>query len=73
MLIQSIIKIPVDMSKYTDLKNLIAAIEPDAEKFYVKGNHAAGTRLRTSLQRVKALAQEIRLEVQELKTQTEKQ
>ncbi|TFF38895.1 histone H1 [Mucilaginibacter psychrotolerans] len=61
------------MSKYTDLKNLIAAIEPDAERFYKKGNHAAGTRLRTGLQHVKALAQVIRLEVQTLKTQTEKQ
>lgn len=48
------------MEKYNELKALIASIEEDAVKFYEKGNNAAGTRVRTGLQKVKALAQEIR-------------
>lgn len=48
------------MEKYNELKALIASIEEDAVKFYEKGNNAAGTRVRTGLQQVKALAQEIR-------------
>lgn len=48
------------MEKYNELKALIASIEDDAAKFYEKGNNAAGTRVRTGLQQVKALAQEIR-------------
>jgi len=37
------------------------------EKFYEKGNKAAGTRARKSLQELKKVAQEIRLEIQEWK------
>jgi len=48
------------MEKYNELKSLIASIEDDAVKFYEKGNNAAGTRVRTGLQKVKALAQDIR-------------
>jgi len=51
------------MEKYNELKTLIASIEDDAVKFYEKGNSAAGTRVRTGLQKVKALAQDIRNEV----------
>jgi len=39
----------------------------DAEKF-VLGNNSAGTRVRKSMQTVKNLAQEIRVEVQSQKT-----
>lgn len=55
------------MEKYNQLKELIASIEAEAEKFYEKGNNAAGTRLRTGMQAVKNLAQEIRNEVTEIK------
>jgi len=55
------------MEKYAELKSLIASIESDAIKFYEKGNNAAGTRVRTGLQQVKALAQEIRNAVTEAK------
>jgi Histone H1-like protein Hc1. len=55
------------MEKYNELKALIASIEEDAVKFYEKGNNAAGTRVRTGLQKVKALAQEIRTAVTEAK------
>ena len=55
------------MKKFTDVKNLIASLEADADKFYNKGNNAAGTRLRKGMQELKNLAQAIRLEVQESK------
>ena len=42
-------------------------IETEAEKFYTKGNKAAGTRLRKGLQEIKNLAQEIRVDVSEKK------
>ena len=53
--------------KFNELKDLILGLEADAEKFYEKGNSAAGTRLRKGLQDVKNLAQAIRLGVQEAK------
>ncbi|QNL49725.1 histone H1 [Olivibacter sp. SDN3] len=55
------------MEKFTELKNLITSVEADAEKFYGKGNSAAGTRLRKALQELKGLAQEIRNNVTEIK------
>jgi hypothetical protein len=55
------------MKKFEELKNLIAQIEVDAEKFYSKGNSAAGTRVRKGMQDLKNIAQSIRAEVQELK------
>ncbi len=57
------------MSKYEDLKAKIDEIEEDVGKFYDKGNNAAGTRIRKAMQEVKALAQDIRKEVQERKNQ----
>lgn len=57
------------MSKYEDLKAKIDEIEEDVGKFYDKGNNAAGTRIRKAMQEVKALAQDIRKEVQEMKNQ----
>ena len=55
------------MQKFEDLKTLIASLEGDADKFYNKGNSAAGTRLRKGMQELKNMAQSIRAEVQELK------
>ena len=43
------------------------SLEGDFEKFYDKGNQAAGTRVRAGMQEVKTLAQEIREEVQQKK------
>ena len=40
------------------------SLEADFEKFYDKGNQAAGTRVRGGLQQLKTLAQDIRTEVQ---------
>jgi len=55
------------MEVFEKLRDLILAAEEDAEKFYEKGNASAGTRLRKALQEAKHLAQEIRLDVQEIK------
>ncbi len=57
------------MEKFNELKQLVASIEADAQKFYEKGNNAAGTRLRKGLQDIKNLAQEIRVNVSETKKQ----
>lgn len=53
--------------QYDRLKSFVADLEDDFEKFYVKKNKAAGTRVRKSMQDLKALAQEIRIEVQAMK------
>lgn len=55
------------MEKFEKLKELIASVEADAEKFYNAGNGAAGTRVRKGMQDLKNLAQEIRAEVTEKK------
>lgn len=46
---------------------LVASLAPDFEKFFVRGNNAAGTRVRKGMQDVKAMAQEIRNAVQDKK------
>jgi hypothetical protein len=38
------------MERIEELKALIVEIEAEADKFYTKGNKAAGTRLRKSCQ-----------------------
>ncbi|WP_158797460.1 histone H1 [Pedobacter sp. L105] len=55
------------MEKFTKLKELLASVEADADKFYNSGNSAAGTRVRKAMQDLKVLAQDIRTEVTEKK------
>jgi hypothetical protein len=55
------------MDKFKALKELVSSVETDAEKFYHKGNAAAGTRLRNTLQQVKVAATDIRKEVTAIK------
>jgi Tfp pilus assembly protein PilE len=55
------------MSRLEQVKSLMSELEPEMEKFYAKGNKAAGTRARKQLQELKKLSQEIRLEIQEIK------
>ncbi len=43
------------------------SLESDFEKFYEKGNQAAGTRVRKGMQELKNLAQDIRISVQSIK------
>lgn len=52
------------MKRFNQLKELVHALEGDFEKFYDKGNGAAGTRVRKGMQEMKNMAQEIRIEVQ---------
>jgi len=56
------------MKTFDSLKAVVLGAEEDALKFFAKGNRAAGTRLRIAMQRVKGLAQQIRLEVSEKKS-----
>ncbi len=55
------------MSRFEELKAMVDAMEEDFQKFYEKGNKAAGTRVRKAMLELKNKAQEIRVEVQELK------
>ena len=55
------------MNKYKEIQNTVSSMETDFIKFYKDGNKAAGTRIRKALLEVKRLAQQVRVEVQELK------
>jgi hypothetical protein len=55
------------MDKFKALKELLVSAEADAEKFYHKGNSAAGTRLRNAMQQLKTAATDIRKDVLEKK------
>jgi hypothetical protein len=44
------------MKKFTEVKELVASLEADADKFYNKGNSAAGTRVRKGMQDLKNLS-----------------
>lgn len=55
------------MSRIDEVKNLMSELEAELDKFYNKGNKAAGTRARKHLQSLKKLSQEIRLEIQDMK------
>jgi hypothetical protein len=55
------------MEKYQQIKDLVLSAEADFEKFYVKGNKAAGTRVRKAMQDLKELSQAIRVDVQSSK------
>jgi hypothetical protein len=56
-------------ARYLELKQLVAAMESDFEKFYVHGNKAAGTRVRAAMQELKTFAQTVRNEVQTIKNE----
>ena len=55
------------MKKYQELVEIINNSGDDFKKFYEKGNNAAGTRVRKAMQDLKALAQEVRKEVSDIK------
>lgn len=58
------------MSKRFDqLKSFVEEAEADFDKFYNKSNKAAGTRVRKAMQELKTLAQDIRVEIQEKKSE----
>jgi len=55
------------MGRFNEVQDLVNSLEGDFEKFYEKGNNAAGTRVRKGMQTLKTLAQDIRVEVQSKK------
>ena len=57
------------MEKYHQLIDFLKTLEADADKFYVKGQSAAGTRFRKGMSEVKKFAQEIRNDVQQIKAE----
>jgi len=52
------------------LKSLVSEFEADYTKFSEKGNKAAGTRARKSLQDIRNLAKDIRTEISDAKKAT---
>ena len=59
----------LNMKRFDELRDLVMSLEGDFQKFYDKGNQAAGTRVRKGMQDLKNLAQDIRVEVQNKKNQ----
>ncbi|MEX0679891.1 MAG: histone H1 [Balneolales bacterium] len=55
------------MNRFSEIKTLVDDLEVDMEKFYSKSNKTAGTRARKSLQELKKLAQDIRIDIQNKK------
>ena len=53
-------------SLFDELQDAVNDCQSDVTKF-VEGNNSAGTRVRKAMQVVKAMAQEVRVEVQEQK------
>ena len=53
-------------SLFDELQDAVNDCQADVTKF-VEGNNSAGTRVRKAMQVVKAMAQEVRVEVQEQK------
>lgn len=59
------------MNRIEQIQSMVSDLEVDMNKFYDKGNKAAGTRARKQLQELKKVAQEIRLEIQDMKNSGE--
>ena len=56
-------------NRFAELQRLVAGMATDFEKFYRDGNKAAGTRVRNSMQELKAFAQTVREEVLTMRNQ----
>jgi ribonucleotide reductase alpha subunit len=52
------------MDKYKELTDLVASLAGDFDKFYDKGNNAAGTRVRAGMATLAKWAKDTRVEVQ---------
>ena len=55
------------MNKLEELITLLEEVRDDYDKFYEKGNSAAGTRVRKAMQEVKNAAQDLRVDIQNTK------
>lgn len=54
---------------YQDLLSHLKEMEADIQKFYEKGQAAAGTRIRKGLSELKKKAQDMRNEIQDIKVE----
>ena len=54
--------------RFNELQEFVADMERDFQQFYGKSNKAAGTRIRKGMQELKKMAQDIRVEIQEMKS-----
>ena len=54
-------------TEFAKIKEIVASIDEDIEKFYDKGNKSAGIRARVGLQDIKKIAQQIRLDISEVR------
>ena len=57
------------MQRFEDLKKAVEELHADFEKFYIKGQAAAGTRVRKGLSDLRRLAQDIRKDIQNVKAE----
>jgi len=55
------------LTEETEIDGKKYNLKEDFEKFFIKGNKTAGTRIRRMMQEVKKVSQEIRSDVQEYK------
>lgn len=54
-------------NRYPEFQAILESVSTDFEKFYVKGNSSAGTRVRKALLELAALCKEVRKDVTEIK------
>ena len=57
------------MDKFNELVQYVQSLETDFHKFYEKGQAAAGTRVRKGLSELRKMCQDVRKNVQEVKTE----
>ena len=55
------------METFERMQSLLEQIKPDVHKIFEKGNDSAGARVRQAMQEIKAMAQQLREEVQEVR------
>ncbi len=55
------------MNRLEELKQLVATFEEDYTKFVEKGNKTAATRARKTLQDIRNLSKDVRVEINEAK------
>ena len=54
-------------TEFAKIKEIVASIDEDIEKFYDNGNKSDGIRARVGLQDIKKIAQKIRLDISEVR------
>jgi len=57
------------MDKFNELVQFTQSLETDFHKFYEKGQAAAGTRVRKGLSELRKMCQDVRKDIQEVKSE----